>query len=51
MWINYIGEIAIGFFVFLIAVHFALHFIFKAQRIKRDKKRQQTADKNPEKQA
>ena len=37
MWINYIGEIAIGFFILLIAVHFGLHFIFKAQKIKRDK--------------
>ena len=37
MWIHHIGEIAIGFFVLLIAIHFGLHFIFKAQRIKRDK--------------
>ena len=36
MWINYIGEIAVGFFVLLIAIHFSLHFIFKAQRRKRD---------------
>lgn len=37
MWINHIGEIAMGFFVLLIVIHFALHFVFKAQRIKRDK--------------
>jgi len=37
MWINYIGEIAMGFFVLLIVIHFALHFIFKAQRIKKDR--------------
>jgi len=49
MWINYIGEIAIGFFIFLIAVHFTLHFVFKAQRVKRDKKRQQ--QKNAENEA
>ncbi|MEA3404184.1 MAG: hypothetical protein U9R28_00400 [Pseudomonadota bacterium] len=37
MWINHIGEIAMGFFVLLIVIHFALHFVFKAQRIKKDK--------------
>ena len=37
MWINHIGEIAMGFFVLLIAIHFALHFVFKAQKIRRDK--------------
>jgi len=37
MWINYIGEIAMGFFVLLIVIHFALHFVFKAQRIKKDR--------------
>lgn len=41
MWVEYIGEIAIGFFVFLIAVHFALHFIFKVQ-----KRRKKTKDLN-----
>ncbi|MEA1989404.1 MAG: hypothetical protein U9N57_09415 [Pseudomonadota bacterium] len=37
MWINHIGEIAMVFFVLLIAIHFALHFVFKAQRIKKDR--------------
>ncbi|MGM0541498.1 MAG: hypothetical protein ACQEQR_03540 [Pseudomonadota bacterium] len=35
MWIHYIGEIAIGFFVLLLVIHFAVHFIFKALRIKK----------------
>ncbi|WP_172959689.1 hypothetical protein [Thiomicrorhabdus aquaedulcis] len=34
MWIEHIGTIAMGFFVFLIAVHFGLHLWFKWQRIK-----------------
>lgn len=41
MWINHIGEIAIGFFVLLIALHFALHFAFKAQRVKKEKLKKQ----------
>jgi len=36
MWINHIGEIAIGFFVFLILIHFGLHFLFKYQKKKQD---------------
>ena len=36
MWIHYIGEIAIGFFVLLIAIHFGLHFLFKYQKKKKD---------------
>lgn len=39
MWINYIGEIAMVFFVLLIAAHFSLHFIFKAKRRKLDRER------------
>lgn len=35
MWIHYIGEIAIGFFVLIIAIHFAVHFVFKALHIKK----------------
>ncbi len=46
MWIHHIGEIAIGAFVLLIAVHFGLHFMFKAQRAK--KGRQQN-DSQPSK--
>lgn len=42
MWINYIGEIGLVFFVLLIVIHFSLHFIFKAKRIKRDKLRAAT---------
>lgn len=38
MWIHYIGEIAMALFILLIALHFAVHFIFKALRIKKDKK-------------
>jgi len=37
MWINHIGEIAIGFFIFLILIHFGLHFLFKYQKNKQDK--------------
>ncbi len=44
MWINHIGEIAIGFFVLLIAAHFGLHFFFKAQRVKRDKQAQKKSE-------
>jgi len=42
MWIHYIGEIAMGFFVLLIAIHFALHFIFKAQKAKRNRLKNQS---------
>ena len=38
MWIHHIGEIAIGFFILLIALHFAAHFIFKTQRKNKDQK-------------
>jgi len=37
MWIEHIGEIAIGFFGFLILIHFGLHFLFKYQKRKQDK--------------
>jgi len=36
MWIHHIGEIAMGFFVLLIAIHFGLHFLFKYQKKKKD---------------
>ncbi len=40
MWINYIGEIAMGLFIFLLAIHFGVHFYFKAQKRKlRQKKK------------
>jgi uncharacterized SAM-binding protein YcdF (DUF218 family) len=35
MWIHHIGEIAIGFFILLIVLHFSVHFIFKALRMKK----------------
>jgi hypothetical protein len=38
MWIHHIGEIAIGFFIGLLALHFGVHFIFKLQRHKSKKK-------------
>ena len=38
MWIHHIGEIAIGFFIGLLALHFGVHFIFKLQRRKNKKK-------------
>ncbi len=38
MWIHHIGEIAMGFFILLIALHFAVHFIFKALRMKKTRK-------------
>lgn len=41
MWIEYIEEIGIAFFILMIAIHFAQHFKNKAERIKRDKLRQQ----------
>jgi hypothetical protein len=41
MWIHHIGEIAIGFFILLIILHFALHFIFKSQRVKKERQKQQ----------
>jgi|UPI00037BF6FB hypothetical protein len=31
MWIHHIGEIAMGFFILLIALHFSVHFFFKAK--------------------
>lgn len=37
MWINHIGEIAMGFFILLLVVHFGLHFLFKAKRVKKQK--------------
>jgi hypothetical protein len=37
MWINHIGEIAMGFFVLLILIHFGLHFLFKYQKRKQGK--------------
>lgn len=37
MWIHHIGEIAMGFFILLIALHFSVHFIFKALRMKKKK--------------
>lgn len=37
MWIHHIGEIAIGFFVLLILIHFGLHFLFKYQKMKKNK--------------
>lgn len=43
MWIHYIGEIAIGFFVLLLVLHFALHFLFKAQSVKKKQKKQQAS--------
>lgn len=46
MWIHHIGEIAIGLFILLIALHFAVHFIFKAQRIKKDRIKQQESQIN-----
>jgi uncharacterized SAM-binding protein YcdF (DUF218 family) len=39
MWIHHIGEIAMGFFILLIALHFAVHFIFKALHMKKTRKR------------
>jgi len=36
MWINHIGEIAMGFFVLLILIHFGLHFLFKYQKRKQN---------------
>jgi hypothetical protein len=44
MWIEHLGEIAIGVFVGLIAVHFGLHLLFKHQKNRR--KAQKTADSN-----
>lgn len=44
MWINHIGEIAIGLFAVLIAAHLGLHFFFKWQ--KRRKQRQNTTPQN-----
>lgn len=41
MWINHIGEIAIGFFVLLILIHFGLHFLFKYQKRTKDKRKQE----------
>lgn len=38
MWIHHIGEIMIGVFFFLIAVHLVLHIVFKRQRYNEDKK-------------
>jgi len=35
MWINHIGEIAIGFFIILILAHFGLHFLFKHHKNKK----------------
>lgn len=37
MWIHHIGEIAMGFFVLLIVLHFSLHIIFKIKRSRLDK--------------
>jgi heme/copper-type cytochrome/quinol oxidase subunit 2 len=39
MWIHHIGEIAMGFFIFLIVLHFSVHFIFKALRMKNTRKK------------
>ena len=41
MWVNHIGEIAIGAFVFLICAHFALHLFFKMQKRKQNRKPKQ----------
>lgn len=40
MWIHHIGEIAMGFFVVLILIHFGLHFLFKYQKMKKNKQKQ-----------
>lgn len=45
MWIHHIGEIAMGFFVVLLLIHLGLHFVFKWQKHRLDK-RQKT---NPSK--
>ncbi len=36
MWIEHIGELAIGFFILLIIAHFGLHFFFKYKKKKMD---------------
>lgn len=41
MWINYIGEIGAGLFILLIALHFVQHFRNRAERVKRQKLKQQ----------
>ncbi|VAW45271.1 hypothetical protein MNBD_GAMMA03-406 [hydrothermal vent metagenome] len=41
MWIEYIAEIGMGFFVLLIAVHFAQHFMNRAERNKKQSLRMQ----------
>lgn len=46
MWIHHIGEIAIGFFVVLIALHFGVSFYFKWLK-KRQKQSEQTPPKDP----
>ncbi|WP_321324155.1 hypothetical protein [Thiomicrorhabdus sp.] len=43
MWIHHIGEIAIGFFVLLILIHFGLHFFFKYQKKKKDQQKANSA--------
>lgn len=40
MWIEHIGEIALGLMVILVLAHFGLHFLFKAQKAKKRKQEQ-----------
>ncbi|VAW48852.1 hypothetical protein MNBD_GAMMA04-712 [hydrothermal vent metagenome] len=40
MWIEYIAEIGMGLFIFLIAIHFVPFFWSKAKCIKRQKQKQ-----------
>ncbi|MCF6346210.1 MAG: hypothetical protein L3J00_07045 [Thiomicrorhabdus sp.] len=41
MWIEYIAEIGMGAFLLLIAIHFALHFMNRAERNKERALREQ----------
>jgi hypothetical protein len=44
MWINHIGEIMMGVFILLIAVHFGLHFYFKSVKRKKAKQRKASSE-------
>ncbi len=54
MWIEYIAEIGMGFFVLLIAIHFAQHFMNRSERNKRQalrvQKEEQESDHKQNKQ-